>query len=29
METKIYFEINLPGYLQHDLEAMKKRGVSI
>ncbi|MDU3180471.1 MAG: hypothetical protein E6686_03595 [Lachnospiraceae bacterium] len=24
METKIYFEINLPGYLQHDLEAMKK-----
>ena len=24
METKEYYEINLPGYLQHDLEAMKE-----
>ena len=24
METKEYYEINLPGYLQHDLDAMKK-----
>ena len=24
METKEYYEINLPGYLQHDLDAMKE-----
>ena len=24
METKEYCEINLPGYLQHDLDAMKE-----
>ena len=24
METKGYYEINLPGYLQHDLDAMKE-----
>ena len=23
-ETKEYYEINLPGYLQHDLDAMKE-----
>ena len=24
METKEYYEINLPGYPQHDLDAMKE-----
>ena len=24
MEKKEYYEINLPGYLQHDLDAMKE-----
>ena len=24
MGTHEYYEINLPGYLQHDLDAMKK-----
>ena len=24
METKEYYESNLPGYLQHDLDAMKE-----
>ena len=24
METKEYYEINLPGYLQHDFDAMKE-----
>ena len=24
METKEYYEINLPGYLQHDLDVMKE-----
>lgn len=24
VETKEYYEINLPSYLQHDLEAMKE-----
>lgn len=24
METKEYYEINLPAYLQHDLDAMKE-----
>ena len=24
METKEYYEINLPGYLQHELDAMKE-----
>ena len=24
METKEYYEINLPPYLQHDLDAMKE-----
>ena len=24
METKEYYEINLPGYLQHDLDAIKE-----
>ena len=24
METKEYYEINLPGYLQHDLDAMNE-----
>ena len=24
METKEYYEINLPGYLQHGLDAMKE-----